>query len=678
MLESLAERYCRPTALSRVATDGAGSAGGGGGEPGVWVPLRVLRQLDLPPAAQHRLIAALRAETAGGASGDPLLTELTELGAAALREALERRDGEAALAAHDPLLEHVIELAAARPEVAAVLWQRYGDLLGQLTVQVHGQVIPRDGQTPDFGAPERAGDGLLCLRMAQVLERAAPHPWPVPDWLPVLEQQLVQHGALAYQQRIGTDGAAAGPCLDLFLRLSRLLDPLPDWVAVGCRGALARVIEGLPGAAALSAGELALLVARVGRLPVAAERRPAFEAALLRARFSLELLQQGRGAAGGAPSEVLEAEWLDDDDDGGGAAAALPPLRLVATAADPSQEREVFSLAPFLAGEGEGATAALEAALEAFLEPWHNSGRPADHPITSLLESLGDGGLPPGDEALMVLRQAAALWQERLGAQVGALPAVEWRPGALVVELDPLELMVLRHAGAAAEPLEEALAELRRRHHDDAFWAAELPDAASATEADAALPGALEVLRRFQLERGFYATTQAPLDSLRHWARPALQALLQAQVWSADVATQGLWLPWELQGRPGRLRQPPQGSALLELLGGAEVVLVGHGCEAQLEAHRSGRLFLDGAFGLRCLEVPESRHPHRPAAGFEQSLEALLTDVEALHRERPFTVLLATGGAYRLPLAQAIGSRFGVLAVAGASPLVGWLEDGRP
>jgi hypothetical protein len=55
----------------------------------------------------------------------------------------------------------------------------------------------------------------------------------------------------------------------------------------------------------------------------------------------------------------------------------------------------------------------------------------------------------------------------------------------------------------------------------------------------------------------------------------------------------------------------------------------------------------------------------------------LIADVEALHRERPFTVLLATGGAYRLPLAQAIGSRFGVLAVVGASPLVEWLE-GRP
>ncbi len=646
------------------------SAGGGGGEPGVWVPLRVLRQLDLPPAAHHRLITALRAETAASAPEDPLLAELTELSASALREALERQEPEAALAAHDHLLEHVIEMAVARPEVAAVLWQRYGDLLVQLTVQVHGQVIPRDGQTPDFGAPERAGDGPLCLRMAEVLERGAPHPWPVPDWLPVLEQQLVQHGALAFQHRIGTDGAAAGPCLDLFLRLSRLLDPLPDWVVEGCRSAMALVVDALPGAAAISAGELAQLVARVGRLPVAAERRPAFEASLLRARFSLELLQQGRGAAGPTASdgvEVLEAEWLDDDEDGGGAAAALPPLRLVATAADPSQERKVFSLAPFLTGDGEGATAALEA----FLEPWQDSGRPADHPIASLVESLGDGGLPPGDDALMVLRRAAALWQERLGQQIAPLPEMEWRPGGLVVELDPLELMVLHHAGGAAEPLEEALAELRRRHHDGDFWAAALP------EAVAALPGALEVLRRFQLEGGFYATTQAPLDSLRHWARPALQALLQAQVWSADPATQGLCLPWALQGRPGRLRQPPQGSALLELLGGAEVVLVGHGCEALLEAHRDGRLFAGGAFGLRCLEVPESRHPHRPAAGFEYSLEALLADVETLYRERPFTVLLATGGAYRLPLAQAIGGRFGVLAVAGSSALVEWLE-GQP
>ena len=91
------------------------------------------------------------------------------------------------------------------------------------------------------------------------------------------------------------------------------------------------------------------------------------------------------------------------------------------------------------------------------------------------------------------------------------------------------------------------------------------------------------------------------------------------------------------------------------------------------EAHRAGRLFAGGAFGLRCLAVPQSRHPQRPAAGFEHSLEALVAAVEAHHAERPFMVLLAGGGAYRLPLVQAIASRYWVLAVALASPLAAWL-----
>ncbi|MCT0206141.1 hypothetical protein, partial [Synechococcus sp. CS-1332] len=294
-----------------------------------------------------------------------------------------------------------------------------------------------------------------------------------------------------------------------------------------------------------------------------------FEAALLRARFSLELLQQGRDTVGRPATEgleVLEAEWLEDDD----------------------------------------------------------------------------------------------------GAPGAALPAVEWRPGALVVELDELELQLLRHAEGPAEILEEALAELRRRHHDNDFWGA------AAVEA-AAEPDALELLRRFELEAGFYTTTQAPLESLRQWARPALQALLQGQVWSNAAATHDLWQPW---GQPGQRRQPPRGSELLERLGGGEVLLVGEGpeaTEALLEAHRAGRLFPGGAFGLRCLAVPQSCHPQRPAAGFEYSLEALVTAVEALYQERPFTVLLAGGGAYRLPLAQAMVSRYGVLAMAGATGLAAWL-----
>lgn len=573
MLESMAEPYCPCPALSRSAID---TAGGGSGEPGVWVPLRLLRELALPYPAYHRLFASLRAAAGGG--DDPLLAELTEASATALREALEQGQLEAALAAHDDLLEHVIELAAARPAVAAVLWQRYGDLLGQLAGQVHGWLVPRDGEPVDFSRPERAGDAELCLRIAAILEPTAAQPWAVPDWLPVLEQQLVQHGALAWQQRLRTDADAAGPCLDLFLRLAQLLDPVPAWVDLAWRAALERLIEALPPAGALAQPELELLVARVGRLPVAAEQRPAFEAALLRARFSLELLEQGRGGNGRRASEgpqgleVLEAEWLEEE-----------------------------------------------------------------------------------------------VVEERPGpAAAASLPAVEWRPGALVVELDPLELQLLQRAEGPAETLEEALAELRRRHHDSDFWAA-------AAREGPEPPETLELLRRFEREAGFYATTHAPLESLRQWARPALQALLQAQVWSADGATLALWEPW---GQAGQRRQPPGGAALLERLGGGEVLLVGEGPEAIAalqEAHRAGRLFAGGAFGLRCLAVPQSRHPQRPAAGFEHSLEALVAAVEAHHAERPFMVLLAGGGAYRLPLVQAIASRYGVLAVALASPLAAWL-----
>ncbi len=639
-----------------------------GGEPGVWVPLRVLRQLPLPFAAYHQLITSLRR---GGRAAleEPLLAELAEASATALREALERSALEEALAAHDLLLGDVAALVAVRPELAGVVWPRYGDLLGQLTIQVHGRVVPTEGERADAEAAWYRGDAALCLRMARALEQGMAQPWQLPDWLPVLEQQLVQHGALAGQQGSGSDPAAAGACLDLFLRLAQLVDPVPDWVAQACRRAMGQVIGALPPPGAMGEDDLALLVERVGLLPVAAEQRPAFDAALLRARFSLELLQQGRGAAGRAAAEgleVLEPEWLDDGDDPGGSVPP-PPLRLVATAdavvADPAAGPEIFSLAPYLEGDGDGAVAALEA----FLEPWQGGERCAVHPVASLLESLAGSGPPLKGPALAVLRRGAALWQERLAPQINPLPAVDWVAGGLVVELDPLELAVLGHARGPGEPLEEALAELRRRHHDADFWGA-----AAGGSVTPEL-GALEALRRFELEAGFYSTTHAPLESLRQWAQPALQGLLPAQVWSAEPATQGLWLPWGLEGI-GRLRQPPGGRELLERLGGEEVVAVAAETAALQEAHRAGRLFAGEAFGLRCLDMPESRHPQRPAAGFEYSLETLVAAVEALYRERPFTLLLAGGGAYRLPLAQAIASRFGVLAVAVASPLAEWLR----
>ena len=243
----------------------------------------------------------------------------------------------------------------------------------------------------------------------------------------------------------------------------------------------------------------------------------------------------------------------------------------------------------------------------------------------------------------------------------------------LLVELDPLELAVLHHAAGSGEALEDILAELRRRHHDEDFWAA------PAADPFPVLPDALEALRGFALRAGFYATTHAPLESLRRWAQPALQALLQAQVWSAEAGHAGALAAVGTgadpgRGRRGRLAAPAtaSGRPCWPAWRVRRWCWWGTGRRRSRQAHQEGRLFQGEPFGLRCLAGPESRHPQRPAAGFEHSLETLITAVEQLYRERPFSVLVSHAGAYRLPLLQAIASRFGVLAV-GCSPAL-WLD----
>lgn len=76
------------------------------------MPLRLLRQLPLPFPAYHQLITSLRRELVGATPQHSMVAELTEASATALREALEGEDLESALAAHDHLLSHLIDLAA--------------------------------------------------------------------------------------------------------------------------------------------------------------------------------------------------------------------------------------------------------------------------------------------------------------------------------------------------------------------------------------------------------------------------------------------------------------------------------------------------------------------------------------------------------------------------------------
>jgi hypothetical protein len=47
--------------------------------------------------------------------------------------------------------------------------------------------------------------------------------------------------------------------------------------------------------------------------------------------------------------------------------------------------------------------------------------------------------------------------------------------------------------------------------------------------------------------------------------------------------------------------------------------------------------------------------------------------VDALYRLRPFDVLLADCGAYRLPLLRAVHQRYGVAAMSSGRPMARWL-----
>jgi hypothetical protein len=341
---------------------------------------------------------------------------------------------------------------------------------------------------------------------------------------------------------------------------------------------------------------------------------------------------------------------------------------------EPGTEAEVhplqLNLQPLLLAAFE----AIDTALEDFVWnlPRGCRARPVAAALQQVLEPRWQMGLQLPPEAFERLAYLAAAWQRRLGERLEPLPALDWRH-SLLVELDATELAVLQPLLVDPAQLEAPLAQLRREHHNPAFWQQrqELPWMVC--------PPPLEALRRLQAEQGFYASSQAPLQSLIGWGDEAARALLEAELWTDDAACLGTWLAVAQalvdrgEGPLPQLAVPPTPDQLLAELGGLEVVYVGEQSAAVREAHQAGRCFRGEPFGLRVLEPPASRWPSRPAGGFEQSLAMLLQAVEDLYSQRPFAVLLADCGAYRLPLLRAMHQRYGVSALSSSLPMAGWL-----
>jgi hypothetical protein len=650
--------------------------------------LERLQELPLSREARLALLEDLQASPQPGTPERQALGGMAELRLRACEEAYQSRAWSEALEHHDRLLELVGRLVELAPEHRDSFWGRYGELLAFFTVAVHGEVTP-----PTTDPTERANRAELAWQLAQRLRRAGGLPIQPPDWLAVHEQQLVQNGVLLCSDLLATEPPTSDRpwqelhqrAFDLALHLQSLLDPTPEWLDSMLRSLIERQVNAVLTVDPPEPTELVGLLANLERLPVGADRAEAFAVALTRSRLSLDLLAPELGLSaqhgGSGLAEVVGAAPLE-------AAEATPALRVPAIAEEPGvaelgwqaggEEKEgeeeasplKLNLRPLL----ELAFEQIDEALDDFC--WHlprgSRALPAATALSRALEPRWRTGLRLEAAAFERMAYLAASWQQRLAERLEPLPQHDWRYG-LLVELAAGELNVLQPLLAAPQQLEPVMAQLRREHHQESLWqpGQEVPWMES--------PPPLEALRRLHVEEGFYARSHPPMESLRSWGREVALALGEAELWTDDAGCLGRWLAvaQELvlaqQGPVPELGRPPLPEQLLGELAGLEVVYVGDGAAAVQEAHRLGRCFRGQPFGLRVMEGPASRWPARPSGGFEQSLAVLLESVEGLYRQRPFDVLLADCGAYRLPLLRVVHQRYGVAAMGSGRPMAQWL-----
>lgn len=633
----------------------------------MWLSIEQLRALPLTQEARLALLRELQGSAPTGAAELQLMAEQAELQLRCCEHAWTTGAWLEALEHHDQLLQLVVDLAQMLPEQAASFWNRYGELLASLTAAVHGAVNSHSTAPPP--EPLRSE---LCWRLAERLNLGRQLPFTPPEWLAVLEQQLVQDGAAYWTALIEAEegqepGVARQRAYGLLLRLNQLLAPAPAWVLQQARDHLAAAVEQLLAQPTADAAALAQLCTHLESLPVELEQKQPLAAALLRARLALELLAPELGPL--SPRPAVGGSDAQPETSAAGVAALV--------LLEPGGETSPLQLdvAPLLAGDGEAGFEAIEAALDDFI--WHlprgSRAQPAAPALLAALEPAWRAGLRLPAAAFERLAYLAAAWQRRLAEKLEPLPPIDWQH-SLLIELDGTELAVLHPLLAKPKALEPVLAELRREHHNPGFWQErqELPWMQC--------PPPLEALRRLHLEQGYYAGAHEPLEGLMDWGREVVRALLEAELWTDDAACLGRWLAvaQELVGQQQVSALPPLGAPpapeqLLAELGGLEVVYVGDRAAAVQEAHRAGRCFQGEPFGLRVLESPASCWPARPAASFAESLAVLLEGVDGLYRQRPFAVLLADCGAYRLPLLRAVHQRYGVAALSSGRPLASWL-----
>ena len=663
---------------------------------GIWLSLESLLALPLSPAAELELLAALLEPLPSGAGPESdacraaLLAALWE---GELRQAcgsFETAAWQQGRAQWQAAVAHHHELQELLPEAAAP--NGLLDGLIQVLARLDQALTHRQWRPPASPLDNAQAHGIAAELLQQIrdLDR------PLPSWYAVVEEGLLRRGGLALVQQ------ASGVCrrdgLALLLRWRQRQTAQPEWLTACLEQAVLSLVADLPQSSHPIA-DLQALVVSLTALPAVgsgSERQAAVQESLALARGCLTLaaaahqplaVRESLGLERGAviaPAEIrqLVREWQEDH------AAPLSPvgLELVwipgARPLPHGQGQLALNLAAVVP-QSSGDPALVEQVMAAFFEPLLQI--PVDrlwqqrHSTPTLLSSLshlwaGGGVLSASECQLLALAQEQ--WQHwggpgRLGAE--QLPA-QWpparlEPGCCLVQPSALQLAGLRCWLQARPELGPALAEIRRRHHDQVF----LQQQAACAAGDRG--DVLETLCALQLEEGFYGSNTAPDHSFQAWAQSSLQLLSgsellldpQLPIGSWWALLQGLAQGW---GRLADLVAWPSDEQFYGLLAGQEVVLVSPLAALAEEQHRSGRafqLFLDlpiAPYGLRTLEPPASLYPQRPHQSFEASLDACLESLAAMAGESPFKVLLTAAGVYDLPLCDAVRQRYGASCVA--------------
>jgi hypothetical protein len=295
-------------------------------------------------------------------------------------------------------------------------------------------------------------------------------------------------------------------------------------------------------------------------------------------------------------------------------------------------------------------------------------------PVSSLYESLSQmwrTGEQVSLPTLALLSGAITTWNRcggpgALGAQLqpARWPVAQLGEGLSLVVPTRLEISALQcvmHHPAA--DIEDGLAAIRRNHHNREWMTRDpQPDWWMAVNPE-------DQLRLLHTQAGFYANALAPMECVNQWSHGLFSSLLNLQVVGGGI--EPLFFAtaqkvFEETGRVLELHRWPDHQRVFDFLAGREVLVISPLAEQVEAQHRSGKafaLFQDLSiqpYGLRCLPAPDSLWPNRPHTGFGESLQQCLDGIDRIYQQLPFSVLMVAGGAYSLPICDAVQARYGV------------------